>query len=303
MKIGMVGLGKMGGNMVQRLLEHGVEVVAFDLNPANVEMAVTGGAVGASSLEELVSKLKGSRRAIWIMVPAGKPTQITIDTLASLVNQDDVLIDGGNSNFKASMARGSDLLAMGIQFVDVGTSGGIWGLSEGYCMMVGGNEGVVDFLKPVFEALAPDKDRGWRRMGPVGAGHYVKMIHNGIEYGMMQAYAEGFELMHAKKEFGLDISDIAELWRHGSVVRSWLLDLTAEALKSDDDLTHLDDYVADSGEGRWTVNDSIEQGIPAPVITMSVQMRFRSQQDESYAGKVLSAMRNAFGGHTVKTKV
>jgi len=302
MKIGMVGLGKMGGNMVTRLLEHGVEVVAFDLNPANVQMAVSGGAVGASSLEDMVQKLEG-RRAIWIMVPAGKPTQMTVDALAALVNQNDILIDGGNSNFKASMARGSDLAARGIEFVDVGTSGGIWGLQEGYCMMVGGSEGAVGFLRPVFEALAPDKDKGWRRMGPVGAGHYVKMIHNGIEYGMMQAYAEGFELMHAKKEFSLDVSDIAELWRHGSVVRSWLLDLTAESLKSDDDLSHLDDYVADSGEGRWTVNDSIEQGIPAPVITMSVQMRFRSQQDESYAGKVLSAMRNAFGGHAVKEKV
>ncbi len=302
MKLGMVGLGKMGGNMVTRLLEHGVEVVAFDLNPANVQMAVSGGAVGAASLEDMVGKLEG-RRAIWIMVPAGKPTQMTIDALAALVNQNDVLIDGGNSNFKASMARGSDLAARGIEFVDVGTSGGIWGLQEGYCMMVGGSEGAVEFLRPVFEALAPDKDKGWRRMGPVGAGHYVKMIHNGIEYGMMQAYAEGFELMHAKKEFNLDVSDIAELWRHGSVVRSWLLDLTAESLKSDDDLSHLDDYVADSGEGRWTVNDSIEQGIPAPVITMSVQMRFRSQQDESYAGKVLSAMRNAFGGHAVKEKV
>ncbi len=301
MRLGLIGLGKMGGNMVQRLLQHGVEVVVFDLSSDNIAKAVSHGAVGATSLEDMVAKLEG-RKAIWIMVPAGAPTQSTIDKLSSLMGAGDIVIDGGNSNFKASQARGQVLASKNQKFVDVGTSGGIWGLQEGYCMMVGGEAEAVEFLKPVFEALAPSSDQGWRHVGPVGAGHYVKMVHNGIEYGMMQAYAEGFELMHAKKEFALDISDIAELWRHGSVVRSWLLDLTAEALKSDDDLAHLDDYVADSGEGRWTVIDSIEQGIPTPVITSSVQMRFRSQQEESYQGKVLSAMRNAFGGHAVKTK-
>ncbi|MBB6099193.1 6-phosphogluconate dehydrogenase [Deinobacterium chartae] len=301
MRIGMVGLGKMGGNMVARLQRGGHEVVAYDLKPDNIELAKQAGAIGAESLEDLVAQLTAPR-AVWVMVPAGAPTETTVQRLADLLSAGDIVIDGGNSKYTDSSRRGTELAARGIHFLDVGTSGGVWGLSEGYAMMIGGDEGAVETLRPIFEALAPAPDRGWGRVGPSGAGHYVKMVHNGIEYGMMQAYAEGFELMHAKPGFDLNVAQIAEMWRHGSVVRSWLLDLTAEALRSDADLTALDDYVADSGEGRWTVEDSIQQGIPAPVITLSVQMRLRSQQESSYAGRMLSAMRNAFGGHAVRLK-
>ncbi|GGQ97379.1 phosphogluconate dehydrogenase (NAD(+)-dependent, decarboxylating) [Deinococcus ruber] len=299
MKLGMIGLGKMGGNMVTRLLEGGQEVVGYDLFPANVEAARLHGAQGASTLDELVAQLPAPR-AVWVMVPSGKATEDTIMTLASKMQPGDTIIDGGNSNYKDSIRRAGVLEGMGIHFVDVGTSGGIWGLKEGYAMMVGGPKEAVDALSPVFEVLAPTPTEGWGRMGPSGSGHYVKMVHNGIEYGMMQAYAEGFELLHAKKDFGLDVAQIAELWRHGSVVRSWLLDLTADAMKADTDFNDLSDYVADSGEGRWTVLDSLELGIPTPVITLSVQMRLRSQQEVSYAGQMLSAMRRAFGGHAVK---
>ncbi|ADV68016.1 phosphogluconate dehydrogenase (NAD(+)-dependent, decarboxylating) [Deinococcus maricopensis] len=301
MNIGMIGLGKMGGNMVARLVQGGVNVVGYDLNAQNVQHVVGLGARGATDLDDLLAQLgTPGERAVWIMVPAGHPTEATIQDLAARMTAGDIIIDGGNSNFKDTKRRAEELARHGIFFVDVGTSGGIWGLQEGYAMMIGGEEGAVERLRPVFEALAPARDRGWGRMGPSGSGHYVKMVHNGIEYGMMQAYAEGFELMQAKQEFGLDLAQIAELWRHGSVVRSWLLDLTAEALKQDVTFAELSDYVADSGEGRWTIIDSIEQGVPTPVITLSTQMRFRSQQDVSYAGQMLSAMRRAFGGHAVK---
>ncbi|BDP42441.1 6-phosphogluconate dehydrogenase [Deinococcus aetherius] len=301
MKIGMIGLGKMGGNMVLRLTRGGQQVVGYDRNEENVALVEQGGAQGARTMEELIAALgELGGRAVWVMVPAGAITQSVIDDLAGRLAPGDIIIDGGNSNFKDTMRRGEELEKRGIHFVDVGTSGGVWGLTEGYAMMVGGPQEAVERLRPVLEVLAPAPDRGWGRMGPTGSGHYVKMVHNGIEYGMMQAYAEGFELLHAKGEFGLDMGQIAELWRHGSVIRSWLLDLTAEALKNQTDFSQLSDYVADSGEGRWTVIDSVELGVPTPVITLSTQMRFRSQQEVSYAGQMLSAMRRAFGGHAVK---
>ena len=299
MKIGMIGLGKMGGNMVTRLLQGGHEVVGYDLFPANVQTAQDKGAIPAHTLGELIAQLPAPR-AVWVMVPSGKATEDTVMALAAEMQPGDTIIDGGNSNYKDSQRRSGTLAGMGLHFVDVGTSGGIWGLKEGYAMMIGGDAGAVQALSPVFKTLAPTPDTGWGRMGPSGSGHYVKMVHNGIEYGMMQAYAEGFEMLHAKKDFALDLGGIAELWRHGSVVRSWLLDLTADAMKGDAEFNDLSDYVADSGEGRWTVLDSLELGVPAPVITLSVQMRLRSQQEVSYAGKMLSAMRRAFGGHAVK---
>ncbi|MFC4454889.1 phosphogluconate dehydrogenase (NAD(+)-dependent, decarboxylating) [Deinococcus sonorensis] len=299
MKIGMIGLGKMGGNMAARLLQGGQDVVGFDLFPANVELVKERGAAGAPTLDDLVAQLPAPR-AVWVMVPSGAATESTVQDLASRLEPGDTIIDGGNSNYKDSQRRARELAERGIHFVDVGTSGGIWGLQEGYAMMIGGDAGAIERLRPIFETLAPAPDKGWGRMGPSGSGHYVKMVHNGIEYGMMQAYAEGFELMHAKTDLQLDMAQIAELWRHGSVVRSWLLDLTAEALKGDAEFSDLSDYVADSGEGRWTVLDTLEVGVPAPVITLAVQMRLRSQQEVSYAGKMLSAMRRAFGGHAVK---
>ncbi|EYB67841.1 6-phosphogluconate dehydrogenase [Deinococcus phoenicis] len=302
MKMGMIGLGKMGGNMVLRLTQGGQQIVGYDRNPDNVALVESQGAGGARTMDELIAKLgEPGQRAVWVMVPAGAITQSVIDDLAARLAPGDIIIDGGNSNFKDTMRRAEALAQKGLHFVDVGTSGGVWGLTEGYAMMIGGPEEAVERLRPIFEVLAPGPDEGWGRMGPAGSGHYVKMVHNGIEYGMMEAYAEGFELLHAKQEFGLDMAQIAELWRHGSVIRSWLLDLTAEALKNAADFSQLSDYVADSGEGRWTVIDSIELGVPTPVITLSTQMRFRSQQEVSYAGQMLSAMRRAFGGHAVKT--
>ncbi|PTA68189.1 phosphogluconate dehydrogenase (NAD(+)-dependent, decarboxylating) [Deinococcus arcticus] len=302
MKIGMIGLGKMGGNMVLRLTGGGIEVTGYDRSAESVAQIEAQGARGARTLDELIAALgQPGQRAVWVMVPAGPITQAVIDDLAGRLAPGDIIIDGGNSNYKDSMKRAEELAARGLHFVDVGTSGGVWGLKEGYAMMIGGPEEAVERLRPVFEVLAPAADRGWGRMGPAGSGHYVKMVHNGIEYGMMQAYAEGFELMKAHKDFGLDMAQIAELWRHGSVVRSWLLDLTAEALKNKADFEQLSDYVADSGEGRWTIIDSVELGVPTPIITLATQMRFRSQQEVSYAGQMLSAMRRAFGGHAVKT--
>lgn len=234
------------------------------------------------------------------MVPAGQPTEDTIVELSGLLSKGDVIIDGGNSNYKESMRRAKILNEKGLKFVDVGTSGGVWGRTEGYSMMIGGEKDVVDRLSPIFETLAPKADQGWGYVGPSGAGHFVKMIHNGIEYGMMQAYAEGFEIMKAKSEFNLDLHHISEIWRYGSVVRSWLLDLTAAALKEDQELSDIKGWVADSGEGRWTIAEAIDQDVPAPVITMSLLMRFVSRQDDSYAAKILAAMRNQFGGHAIK---
>ena len=299
MKIGMVGLGKMGGNMTTRLLRGGHEVVVLDRNPEKVEKAVEDGATAAQNLGELVSQLDAPR-AVWIMVPAGDPTEVLISELSALFEADDILIDGGNSNYKESERRAGKLQSKGIHFVDVGTSGGVWGLEEGYSMMVGGEPAVVERLKTIFETLAPGEEKGWGHVGPSGSGHFVKMIHNGIEYGMMQAYAEGFEVLRAKEAFALDLQQVAEIWRYGSVVRSWLLDLTAEALKEGPDLGGIKGWVADSGEGRWTVAEAIDLDVPAPVMTLSLIMRLASRQDESYAAKLLAAMRNQFGGHAVK---
>ncbi len=299
MKLGMVGLGKMGANMTQRLLRDGHEVVVTDLNEAAIQTAVAGGAAAAADLAEIVAALPAPRVA-WVMVPHGAPTEDTVMALAGLVSAGDIIIDGGNSNYKETMRRGEALAERGIHFVDVGTSGGVWGLAEGYSMMIGGTDEAVNHIRPILETLAPAKDRGWGHVGPTGSGHFVKMVHNGIEYGMMQAFAEGFEIMRAKHEFALDLHQIAEIWRHGSVVRSWLLDLTANALAEDSELSDIRGWVSDSGEGRWTVFEAIDQDVPAPVITLSLMRRFSSRQDESYAAKLLAAMRNQFGGHAVK---
>ncbi len=299
MKLAMIGLGKMGANMTSRLLRGGHEVVAFDLNEEAVQKAELEGAEGARTLAEVAEKLSAPR-VVWVMVPAGKITESVIAELSELFSAGDTIIDGGNTMYKDDIRRAEMLAEKNIYYVDVGTSGGVWGLAEGYSMMIGGETEAVSRLNPIFETLAPAADLGWGHVGPVGAGHFVKMIHNGIEYGMMQAYAEGFEIMHAKKDFALDLHQVAEIWRHGSVVRSWLLDLTANALERDQDLSDIAGYVSDSGEGRWTVFESIDLDVPAPVITLSLQQRFVSRQNESYAAKVLAAMRNQFGGHAVK---
>ncbi len=299
MKIAMIGLGKMGANMTKRLVQGGHTVIAFDLNEAATKAAEADGAEGARTFDEVVAKLP-SPRVVWVMVPSGKPTEATIDALAERLTPGDILIDGGNSNYKDSVRRAAALKERGLSFVDVGTSGGIWGLTEGYSMMIGGDEHVVDRLRPVFETLAPGRDKGWGRVGPAGAGHFVKMIHNGIEYGLMQAYAEGFAIMKAKEEFGLSLSQIAEIWRHGSVVRSWLLDLTALALSPDEDLKEIKAWVPDSGEGRWTVFEAVDLDVAAPIITMSLQRRLRSREETPFADKLLSALRNQFGGHAIR---
>jgi 6-phosphogluconate dehydrogenase len=264
-----------------------------------VTAATTNGARGAHALEELVRQLKAPR-AVWIMVPAGDPTEATVRALAELLSAGDTIIDGGNSNYKESIRRAGMIAERGLHFVDAGTSGGIWGLTEGYSLMVGGPNEAVDRVRPIFETLAPAKDQGWAHVGPVGSGHFTKMVHNGIEYGMMQAYAEGFSILKHKKEFNLDLSQIAELWRTGSVVRSWLLDLTARALKDDQDLSSIAPYVSDSGEGRWTVAEAIDLDVPAPVITLALIQRLRSRDSESFTDRLLSALRNQFGGHAVK---
>ena len=299
MEIGMVGLGKMGANMTKRLLDSRHKVLVFDRNEESVQIVVDDGAVGTKSLEELVQELSVPR-AVWVMVPAGEATDSVIGTLGSLLEPGDMIIDGGNSNYKDTKTRAETLKEKRIHLVDAGTSGGIWGLSEGYSLMVGGDEEAVGYLAPIFEALAPGPESGWGHVGANGAGHFVKMVHNGIEYGLMQAYAEGFEIMKAKTDYDLDLHQIAQIWRYGSVVRSWLLDLTADALEGDQDLSEVKGWVADSGEGRWTVAEAIDLDVPAPVITSSLMMRFVSRQDESYAAKVLAAMRNQFGGHEVK---
>jgi 6-phosphogluconate dehydrogenase len=301
MDIAMVGLGKMGGNMARRLSKGGHRVVGFNRSRAVTDqLAAEVGMVPAYTLPEVVGKLPAPR-VCWIMVPAGTATEEALNELAGLLSPGDILIDGGNTNYKDDIRRAETLKAKGLHYVDVGTSGGIWGLTEGYSMMVGGDPVVVKSLRLIFETLAPAPDKGWGHVGPHGAGHYVKMVHNGIEYGMMQAYAEGFEIMKAKQELGLNLAQISRIWQHGSVVRSWLLDLTADALGDDPELSGIKAWVPDSGEGRWTVFDSIDLDVPAPVITLSLMMRFVSRQDESYAAKLLAAMRNKFGGHAVKT--
>ena len=299
MQLGMVGLGKMGANMTTRLVQGGHEVVAFDRSADAVQAAAGHGAKAASALEDLVRQLKAPR-AVWVMLPAGEPTENTVKALAELMAKGDTIIDGGNSNYKESIRRSAMIADRELSFVDVGTSGGIWGLKEGYALMVGGPNDAVERLRPIFETLAPAKDQGWGHVGPAGAGHFTKMVHNGIEYGMMQAYAEGFSILKHKKELKLDLAQIAELWRTGSVVRSWLLDLTARALRDDQDLTSIAPYVSDSGEGRWTVTEAIDLDVPAPVITLSLIQRLRSRDSESFADRLLSALRNQFGGHAVK---
>jgi 6-phosphogluconate dehydrogenase len=298
-ELGMIGLGRMGGNMVQRLLRGGHQVVTYDRSSEAVAASQSQGATGATSLEDLVGRL-AQPRAVWVMVPAGQPTEDTIESLVPLLAQGDTILDGGNANYKDSMRRGEKLAAQGINFMDVGTSGGIWGLTEGYSLMIGGGRETFQRLEPVFQTLAPGKDRGYSHVGPVGAGHFVKMVHNGVEYGLMQAYAEGFEIMEAKKEFDLDLRQIAETWRYGSVVRSWLLDLAVDALVEDPKLESLQAYVDDSGEGRWTVQESVDLAVPAPVITISLQQRFRSRQEQPFGARMLAALRNQFGGHSVR---
>jgi 6-phosphogluconate dehydrogenase len=299
MQLGLIGLGKMGGNMAERLRLAGHQVVGFDFNAEAVARLAASGNVGAPTLEDLVQKLKG-RRAIWIMVPQGDPVDQTIAKLEPLLNPGDILIDGGNSYYKDSIRRYKEVTAKGFQFVDVGTSGGVWGLKEGYSMMIGGDKEPVESLRPIFEALAPAADKGWGRVGPAGSGHFVKMIHNGIEYGMMQAYAEGFTILEKKEELDLNLPQIAQIWRYGSVVRSWLLDLTADALCKNPTLEGLEAYVADSGEGRWTVFEAIDLNISAPVITESLMRRIRSREENNFTDRMLSIMRNEFGGHAVK---
>jgi len=299
MHLGMIGLGRMGANMSLRLLRGGHTVVAYDRDPAAVAKLAEQRALGADSLEALVRQLPAPR-AVWVMVPAGAPTESTVMALAGLLERGDVVIDGGNSNYKDSMRRGAALAERGVGFVDAGTSGGVWGLTEGYALMVGGTPESVAVVRPVLETLAPAADAGWGHVGPVGAGHFTKMIHNGIEYGMMQAYAEGFSILRHKEEFGLDLAQIAGIWRRGSVVRSWLLDLTERALQEDPAMAGIAPYVSDSGEGRWTVAEAIDLDVPAPVITLALIQRLRSRDAESYADRLLAAMRNQFGGHAMK---
>jgi 6-phosphogluconate dehydrogenase len=299
MDLAMIGLGKMGLNMATRLVRGGHRVVGYALSAESVQAAVKLGAEGASSLEEAVQKLK-TPRVIWLMIPAGQITDDTVQKLSELLSKGDTVIDGGNSNYKDSIRHAQLLEAKSIEFVDAGTSGGVWGLAEGYSLMIGGKADVVERMRPIFSSLAPSSDLGWGYVGPHGAGHFVKMVHNGIEYGMMQALAEGFDIMRAKDDFGLDLARISEIWRYGSVVRSWLLDLTALALKNDPTLSDIEPWVADSGEGRWTVSEAMDHDVPAPIITLALQMRFVSRDRENYAARLLAAMRNEFGGHAVR---
>jgi len=300
MKVGLVGLGKMGGNMARRLRRQEVEVVGYNRN-ADVtrELASETSLVAADSLKRLVAAL-AAPRVVWLMLPAGEVTQQYVDKLADLLDSGDIIVDGANSWYKDSIGRAQFLAARGIQFVDAGVSGGVWGLENGYALMVGGEPQPVVHIEPLLKALAPEN--GWLHCGPSGSGHFVKMIHNGIEYGMMQAYAEGFALMRGRSDLDLDLAAIAETWRHGSVVRSWLLDLTANFLASDQSLDDVESYVADSGEGRWTVLESVEQGVPAPVMSLALMMRFASQGKNDYSDKMLAMMRKGFGGHAVKPK-
>lgn len=299
MELAMIGLGRMGANIATRLLRGGHNIVAYDLNEEPIAAAEAEGAEGARTLEEVAAKLSPPRVA-WIMVPSGDPTEDTIEKMTGVLSSGDIIIDGGNSNYKDSMRRAAALKEKGFHFVDVGTSGGVWGLAEGYSMMVGGEKEIVERLYPIFETLAPAPDKGWGYVGRNGAGHFVKMVHNGIEYGLMQAYAEGFDLMQHKAEFELDLGQISEIWRFGSVVRSWLLDLTAEALAENPTLEGIASYVADSGEGRWTVVEAIELGVSIPVISSALENRFRSQRESPFGDKLLAAMRDQFGGHGVK---
>jgi len=300
MKLGMIGLGKMGANMSRRLLRDGHEVVGFDLNEDTVRELERDGVHGARTLEDLVAQLDPPR-VCWMMVPAGDPVDATIGDLLPHLGAGDILIDGGNSNYKDTLRRAEHVKEHDLHYVDVGTSGGVWGLEQGYSMMVGGSDAAVDTIRPALKTLAPGPDKGWGHMGDVGSGHFVKMVHNGIEYGVMQAYAEGFDILQAKEDFDLDLHQIAETWRFGSVIRSWLLDLTARALEGNQDLPDIAAWVDDSGEGRWTVQEAIDLDVPAPVITDALISRLDSRVEDSYTHKLLAAMRNQFGGHAVKS--
>jgi 6-phosphogluconate dehydrogenase len=301
MELGMIGLGKMGGYMAERLIRAGHRVVGYDRDAAVVERLKGKGAAGAKDLADLAAQLKAPR-AVWVMVPAGDPVDETLDGLLPHLAAGDAVVDGGNSYYRDDLRRAARLAEKKVSYVDVGTSGGVWGLTEGYCMMVGGEKAVVDRLRPLFEALAPAADKGWGHVGPVASGHFVKMVHNGIEYGMMQAYVEGFDLMGRKVEFQLDLQQIAEIWRYGSVIRSWLLDLAADALEKNPQLEGVAPFVADSGEGRWTVLEGTELKVPLPVITAALFNRYRSQETEPFADKLLAVLRHEFGGHAVKTE-
>ena len=300
MELGMIGLGKMGGFMTERLVRGGHTVIGFDRDPIAVQRVIEKGAKGADSLDKLFAQLKAPR-AIWLMVPAGAPVDQTIDLLLPHLQPGDTIIDGGNSYYRDSVRRAAALAQKKINFVDCGTSGGVWGLAEGYSMMVGGDADVVKRLSPIFQTLAPGPEKGWGRVGPAGAGHYVKMVHNGIEYAIMEAYAEGLDLLRHKKEFDLDLLQVSKIWQYGSVIRSWLLDLTVDALSKNPALEGIGAYVTDSGEGRWTVREGIDLGVPLPAISSALDARFRSQDPEPFANKLLAMMRHEFGGHAFKT--
>jgi 6-phosphogluconate dehydrogenase len=301
MELGMVGLGKMGGNMTIRLVRGGHRVVGFARAKPVVDAVVKEGAVGASSLADLVQKLTPPR-IVWLMIPSGDPVDQTLAQLHPLLAAGDLVVDGGNSYYRDTLRRAAQVTGWGFRYVDVGTSGGVWGLAEGYSMMVGGADADVARLRPILQTLAPGADQGWGHMGPVGSGHFVKMVHNGIEYGLMQAYAEGFSVLQAKQEFALDLHQVAEVWRYGSVIRSWLLELTESALAENPTLRGIEPWVADSGEGRWTVSEAMELNIPAPVITLALQQRLRSRETDPFTERLLAMMRNKFGGHEVKTE-
>ena len=298
MQLAMIGLGRMGGNMVQRLLQGGHQLVVFDRSANAVKPHVAMGATGARDLADLCGQLRPPR-VVWVMVPAGAAVESTIEELVPGLSQGDIIVDGGNSNFKDSIRRAAWLKEKGLEFIDAGTSGGIWGLSIGYCLMIGASPEAFKLCEPIFRTLAPTD--GYAHVGPPGAGHYVKMIHNGIEYGMLQAYAEGYEILHASKDFKLDLHQISAVWNRGSVVRSWLNELAERAFAKDTELAALKGYVEDSGEGRWTVQEVIDLDVPAPVITLSLLTRFRSRQGDSFGAKVIAALRNEFGGHAVKS--
>lgn len=297
MRLAMIGLGKMGGSMSERLMKGGHEVVVFDRSADAIAKYAAMGAAGASSAHDAAGRMS-SPRVVWIMVPAGKPVDDTIAELLTVLQQGDVIIDGGNSNFHDSMRRAAELQPKGIEFIDAGTSGGIWGLANGYCLMIGASEPAFKLCEPIFRTLAPES--GYAHVGPPGSGHYVKMIHNGVEYGMLQAYAEGYEILHASKLFKLDLHQIAAVWNRGSVVRSWINELAEQAFAHDANLDALKGYVEDSGEGRWTVQEAIDLDVPAPVITLSLLARLASREPESFSAKVIAALRNEFGGHAVR---
>ncbi len=299
MELGLIGLGRMGGNMAQRLLRGGHRIVAYDTDPKAVQTLTAEGAEGAASLQDLVGKLK-QPRAVWMMLPQGEITESTVHSLVPMLDRGDLVLDGGNANYRDTLRRVPAFQAAGIGFMDVGTSGGIWGLEDGYSLMVGGDLEHFKRLEPIFQTLAPAADRGYGRVGPNGAGHFTKMVHNGVEYALMQAYAEGFELLASKEEFGLDLADIGRIWSHGSVVSSWLLERCVMALRDDPRVRDVKGYVEDTGEGRWTVKEMVDMGIPAPVITLSLYERFRSRTPDSLSYRLLAKLRKIFGGHAVK---